>query len=346
MNKIVTREDGNYEVLISFDITEHGHSFGLPRNYNLSKVQQLIRSKRVQDDIKNGYCLCMYGHGARAKEQGYLANERNEKTGEVQEPIGKITSLSIRDKIVSYTALLAVTPSNKTESVSKLIGAGIGGFSFVWNVPEGIFFGADYVLSPNFNGNRVITESLCGDGGCKLDSSISKVVADTIGSHMELFEEAKDLLEHQDSVMDAIAIKDKFKTLKEEIESLKAQVFEKDNIIENKKTENEVLEDNIGVLKRKIKKIDLDSIEAEKDTLKVELKTVKAELDTINAVLLKEGIMLDNGRITITTKILGDLLKPKKYNTDIDMDVIGKLKKPTVKQGDKLFNYLSELKNV
>ncbi|WP_294959204.1 hypothetical protein, partial [Sulfurovum sp.] len=94
-NTITKRNDGNYDIHISFDITEHGHTFGMPRNYNLSKVTELIQSKAVQDSIKNGYAVCMYGHGARAKEQGYLANERNHTTGDEQEPIGKVVSLSI-----------------------------------------------------------------------------------------------------------------------------------------------------------------------------------------------------------------------------------------------------------
>jgi len=117
-SKIESSSDGVHKVSISFDITEHGHSFGLPRNYNLQNIHKLVRSKKVQDTIKNGYALCMYGHGARHKKTGYLATEVNFDTGTVQEPIGKVTKLSIRDKIVSYEMLLVETIGNLMGTVS------------------------------------------------------------------------------------------------------------------------------------------------------------------------------------------------------------------------------------
>ncbi len=339
-NTIKQREDGNYDVSINFDITEHGHSFGMPRNYNLSKVTKLIRSKDVQDIVKNGYGICMYGHGARNKAQGYLANERNHNTGDEQEPIGKVTSLSIKNKIISYDAVIALTAGNKGQSVADMIKAGIGGFSFVWDVPNGVFFGADFVLSPNFNGNRVVMDSICSDGSCQLDTAINDTVLDAIGTHEELFDVAKDLLEHQDNVTEAMEFKGKIKAMQDNVSALENKLEEKDIELDNQRITIEGKDDQIKSIKKANKedeKVQADAIKEQTAPLEEEIEALKekeAELKVLQDSITESGLVVDeDGKVQLDSMALGNLFTPtSKDKYPIDEVVLDGLRKPN-KQG-------------
>lgn len=340
MNKITQRPDGNYDVKISFDITDHGHTFGVPRNYNLSKVQKLIRSKDVQQTIKNGYAICMYGHGARAKEQGYIAFERNHNTGEEQEPIGKVTSLSIKDKIITYDAVIAITAGNKGQSVADMIKAGIGGFSFVWDVSKGVFYGADFVLSPNFNGNRVVMDSICTDGTCQLDTSIRDTVLDAIGEHDELYDVAKDLLEHQESAMQAIQFKGKMMAMKDSIQSLQDELEERDITIENQKIDLDAISKKYADATRKRDEMDEEAKELLLRPLQdmIDKLTPKAvKLDSLEEAIEDSGLTFKDGKIQLDSTALGNLFTPAdKDKYKIDTVQLDGLRKPKRSQGSPL----------
>lgn len=329
-NTIKRLSDGNYEVTITFDITEHGHDHGMPRNYSLKKVQQLVNSDRVQADIANGYAVCMYGHGARHQKQGYRPKEHNFESKDVQEPIGKVTSLSIYGKKITWTALLVETDENKTKSVAKLIESNIGGFSFVWDLKYMVFYGADFVLSPNFNGNRVVMDSICGDGECTIDNKIDTVVLDVIGNHDDLFEEAKDLLVHQDTVMSVIKVKDRFSALIDSVESLQSQLEEKQTIIENKdidinaeKAEKSSLEKQLSdTIKKAEEALELNT---EKDE---RVSSLESEIENLNKLLGEYGIMQSENDLSLDPNALGALVlnKKEKFNKDVDQTIKDSLK--------------------
>ncbi|NOR58759.1 MAG: hypothetical protein GQ474_09585 [Sulfurimonas sp.] len=345
-NTLKELNHGNHEIKISFDITEHGHSFGVPRNYDLKQIKALIYEKTVQDAVKNGYAICMYGHGARDKAQGYLANEKNHTTGEVQEPIGKITSLAINGKLISYTVKIVKTVGNKAQSVIDLMKGGIGGFSFVWDLPNKVFYGSDFVISPNFNGNRVVMDSLCSGGECQLGSAINDTVLDAIGEHTELYETAKDLLESQANVMGAISIKDKVTAMQDEISALKEEIEEKNIIIENKdidiQGEKELLENE-----KKAHQIALDCAcqDAEKSK---EIKAKNEELEEKNTVLEDTfktyGVKDDNGSLVLDTSAFGELLAKatKSFNQKVDdttLDSLREVSKPSANPADFTITY-------
>lgn len=333
-NKIESKGNGVYEVSISFDITEHGHSYGMPRNYPLDKIQKLIRSQEVKKAIENGYALCMYGHMARHKKQGYLANEANAETGTIQEPIGKVTQMSIKDRIISYKMTLVETSENKVKSVVKFIENSIGGFSAVWDVKRGVFYGFDFVLSPNFNGNRVVMDSICSDGSCQLGSAINDTVLDAIGEHEELYNEAKDLLEHQDSVMGALKVKDKLTAMQDNITALKAKVSEQDIMLENKDIDIKAEQDAIKDLTRQYDFLneiteDLEKTNTELEETNTKLKDENKELEN---TFMTHGVKAENGTLTLDSVALGDLLAPSsgKYSREVDsitMDSLREAKK-------------------
>ena len=330
-NTINKREDGNYDVNISFDITEHGHSFGMPRNYNLAKVTKLIRSKIVQDSVKNGYGICMYGHGARAKEQGYIANERNHNTGNEQEPIGKVTSLSIKNKIITYDAIIALTAGNKGQSVADLIKAGIGGFSFVWDVPNSKFYGADFVLSPNFNGNRIVMDSICSDGKCQLDTSIHSTVLDAIGTHEEMYSIAKDLLENQESSLQAFKLRERVRVMQDSISSLEDEIAEKDIIIENHNVTIKGQNKEIELANKDNSKVTMDAVKKEVEPLNeeiVKLKENTKSLEVLKKSISDSGLILVDGVVELDSASLGNFLSPSskdKHTFDeVELDALRK----------------------
>ena len=319
-------EDGNYEVEISFDITEQGHYFGVPRNYNLKKVQALIRSKINQEHIKKGYALCMYGHGARHIKQGYIASEVNFETKEVQEPIGKILSMSIRDKIITYTARIVKTAGNKADSVVDLITGGIGGFSFVWNVDKGFLYGADFVLQPNFNGNRVVMDSICTTGECALGDAMEDVVKDAIGSNDELFDTAYDLLSSQDDVYSALEFRDtmttKLDALNSELEEHKGntekmqiKLSEKNKSIANLSSEKAKAETKARTLKT-------SSQEKEKEiaTLKKKLEETEAKHKTTLDSIGMQGLIIEDNSVKVSTDVFGKLFQEESVLFD-DVDI-------------------------
>lgn len=332
-NTINKREDGNYDVDISFDITEHGHSFGMPRNYNLAKVTKLIRSKVVQDTVKNGYGICMYGHGARAKEQGYIANERNHNTGNEQEPIGKVTYLAIKNKIISYKAIIALTAGNKGQSVADMIKAGIGGFSFVWDVPNSMFYGADFVLSPNFNGNRIVMDSICGDGKCQLDTSIHSTVMDAIGTHEEMYSVAKDLLENQESSLQAFKLRERVRIMQDNISSLEEQIEEKDIIIENHNLTISGQEKELNLAKEDNSKVTMDAVNEKVTPLEKEIVVLKGEqakYKLLETSIEESGLVVSDGKVQLDSTALGNFLSPaskdKHTFDEIELDALRKPK--------------------
>jgi len=324
----IDNKDGSYSATISFDITKHGHYFGVPRNYNVGKIQNLIRSKRVQDDIKNGYVLSMYGHGARNAKQGYLAVEHNANTGDTQEPIGKMTSLSIRGSIITYALDLIETPQNKTKSVINLMRKNIGGFSFVWDVDKEVLYGVDAVLSPNFNGNRIVMDSICNDGSCMLDQSIDDEVMSAIGTHRELYDDAKNLLVHQDSVNKAIILKDKFikvnhktQTLEEKILELEAKLHNKNVDLEEELKEKHELDRLYHKNKEELNRVKEDSSLKSKD------------LESQRELLGEHGIEIKDESVILSDDAFGSLASSSNKSVEYELsnvvlDGIKNLKKP------------------
>ena len=319
-------EDGNYEVEISFDITEQGHYFGVPRNYNLKKVQALIRSKINQEHIKKGYALCMYGHGARHIKQGYIASEVNFETKEVQEPIGKILSMSIRDKIITYTARIVKTAGNKADSVVDLITGGIGGFSFVWNVDKGFLYGADFVLQPNFNGNRVVMDSICTTGECALGDAMEDVVKDAIGSNEELFDTAYDLLSSQDDVYSALEFRD---TMKAKLDAINSELEEHKGNMEKQKIKLSEKNKSIANLssekakaETKARTLKTSSQEKEKEiaTLKKKLEETEAKHKTTLDSIGMQGLIIEDNSVKVSTDVFGKLFQEESVLFD-DVDI-------------------------
>lgn len=355
-HKVKKLPNGDIEVTISFDITKHGHTLGLPRNYNVGKVQKLIRSKEVQHHIKAGYALGLYGHGNRDPKNPLVAKEKN-PMGEDIEPICKTVALSIKGNIITHTQRIIANEWGK--KVMKLLDSGFGGFSFVWDLKNEKFGGADYVLSPNFNGNRVLVESICADGMCKLDSVMDSIVTEALGDtevDETLFDDVRDLLMHNHSVQEILLLKKKFGSMKDEyeksIEELNKKALQLDReqkqLVVALRTEKETNLRNTSLIEKlnlheETLENDIETLELEVSRLKAIIEEGKVKFDSISYEskekedkyndLLKQlennGLAVTNDSIEFRTDALGGIMLgqyPKKLSS-VDMDAVASIQK-------------------
>jgi len=250
--------DNQFFFKVTFDYTKenNGYILGVPRNYSKDKVHKLINSTETKTWIDKGNAVIMYGHGARDYHKGsYVPREHNPTTGEVQIPIGKITKLSVNPKSnskIDFEGVLFISKNNKTEDVIEMIKVGIGGFSFVWNLKDGIFYGADYVLVQNFSSNRVLLDSLssiCENGECSISNNtiLDSIVPENIP--LNLYKKANDLWQNQEEFKYIEKINNKIIELENKL-SDKSE-YSKDIAIENKKLREENRD-----IKRKLKNIE------------------------------------------------------------------------------------------
>lgn len=238
-------DNGDVIVTISFDVTRHGHYFGVPRNYDIGKITKLIRSKSVQETVNNGYALGLYGHNKRHLTARHpYAREQDEAGNEVF-PVAKTIALSIKGNIITHTQ--HVINTSKSDFIIRYIESGFGGFSFVWRVKDNEFYGADYVLSPNFTENRGEPLVSCSDGSCRVSAVSADSIIEELSRNGENIEEVKrDLLlldgiipydqavkstEVDDSSFyqaEISSLDKEVETLTDEVEALKEQLLAKD----------------------------------------------------------------------------------------------------------------------
>lgn len=157
-------QNGNHRVHITFDITQHGHTLSLPRNYNLQKVRELLLGKQTQEFIKQGYAIGYYTHRAREISKSGVVPDAVYPNGEFIEPLTKVVTMDIKGNLISYSLDIINSPLGK--KVVDALSGGFGGFSFAWDINKQLFGGVDYVLHPNFNGNRLRETAYCDDEKC------------------------------------------------------------------------------------------------------------------------------------------------------------------------------------
>lgn len=148
--------------LIRFNVRERGRRFrGQDRNFDTAALAALINGGEVQERVKNGDLLGYYGHWPRVKfgmdvQEGAMVGGKPVHL----EPAIRTTSIkAYPDGTIEHQAeFLDTAPGRLAERLYK---SKTGGFSSAINaprrgsmqVPNG-FFGFDYVLEPNFTGNR------------------------------------------------------------------------------------------------------------------------------------------------------------------------------------------------
>lgn len=169
--------------LITFDITKRGRKFrGRERGFNPAIVAKIINSGSVQERVKNRDLYGYYGHWPRKALKKLDPTEGGIVNGKaiIIEPAFITTHLLAKpDGTIEHIAEFFDNAPGK--AASGLMANRAGGFSAVMNEDEGKFHGFDYVLEPNFTGNRPYT----------MDSAIEEIgiTYDEVAAYMEAADE-------------------------------------------------------------------------------------------------------------------------------------------------------------
>ena len=305
-DKITKLDNGNMIVEVSFDVSKHGHNLGRPRNYDMNRYKAMIESDKTKKHINNGYGLIFYSHDARSPSKNYVPHERD-KDGNYQLPVGRLLEVSfIPPSTVKFKALILNNAMGK--EVQKLIESGVGGFSLVNDLKNKLLIGADYVLSPNFSSNRVITKETCKNGLCNIQlDTIEHKLEDELKESVRAY---LDSLEIEDeAIFDAIVnLEKQTQEYKETLEFAKTLDDTKLELETEKYTELDELQaqlDSIEQSKNLIQKQFEDFIENKYKKLILQLDSLGFEID-------------ENDKIVATEKALSRIFKPASLD-----DVIG-----------------------
>jgi hypothetical protein len=148
--------------IITFNVKNRGRKHrGSDRNFDTAALANLINSGAVQERVKNGDLHGYYGHWPREKF-GMQPPEGAVVDGRQVEIIPALVTTLLQadpDGTIRHQAKFLDTPAGQL--AARLYKSKTGGFSSAINsrrvggmsVPTG-FFGFDYVLEPNFTGNR------------------------------------------------------------------------------------------------------------------------------------------------------------------------------------------------
>lgn len=184
--------------IIQYNLNDRRRKFvGTPRNFNVQKLKAIVNGQRVQEMVRKGDLFGYLGHDIRRRFGLYppeCALENNEIIP--IEPAFVTTFIRVDDDgTVSHQARFLDTPLGK--KAQEWHEAQTGGFSSVVapneeNPTE--FWGFDYVLSPNFHGNR---------GYAVLDSAAYENEYNRLTSKQKMAVEQARRMEQQ-AVMDAL----------------------------------------------------------------------------------------------------------------------------------------------
>lgn len=144
--------------IIKYNLHDRGRKqSGSPRYFNVPKLMALVNAGEIQEMVEKGDLVGYLGHDIR-KKFGLNPPEAALQNGNLVpiEPAFVTTYLKVYDDgTVEHEARFLDTPLGKV--AQEWFQAKIGGFSSVVEPDErnpSMFWGFDYVRSPNFHGNR------------------------------------------------------------------------------------------------------------------------------------------------------------------------------------------------
>ncbi|MBQ9600624.1 MAG: hypothetical protein IJR46_01270 [Neisseriaceae bacterium] len=184
--------------IIQYNLNDRRRKFvGQARHFNVQKLASIVNGNRIQEMVKKGDLFGYLGHDIR-RRFGLYPPECALENGEIIpiEPAFVTTYIRVDDDgTVSHQARFLDTPLGR--KAQEWHEAQTGGFSSVVapneeNPTE--FWGFDYVLSPNFHGNR---------GYAVLDSTAYDKEYNRLTSKQKMAVEQARRMEQQ-AVMDAL----------------------------------------------------------------------------------------------------------------------------------------------
>lgn len=189
--------------IIKYNLKDRGRNYlGKERNFNIPAIVAAINSPRTQERVKTRGMLGYYGH--KVRQLGGLdpseAIVLNGKYNEVEPAIITTYLKAFPDGTIEHqTEFIDNEPGRKA---AKMWESKVGGFSSAIDesIPE--FYGFDWVLSPNYSGNRGYT--LDSTSNITFDSILAEVKAEQEELFLRLIESKENQINALSIALDSV----------------------------------------------------------------------------------------------------------------------------------------------
>jgi hypothetical protein len=191
--------------VITYNLKDRGRQHtGQPRNFNTSAICDGVNGPATQEKVKSRGMLGYFGHklrllaGLEPSESVVIGGKYNE----IEPAIITTNIEAMPDGTIKHkTEFLDTEPGRKA---ARLWSNKIGGFSSVINEKTNELIGFDFVLQPNFNGNRGF--SLDSVEGLTFDSVMAEAQAEEESDLIDIIEQKNAELKQAEAAMDSLRV--------------------------------------------------------------------------------------------------------------------------------------------
>lgn len=162
---------------IRYNLKDRGRQFrGQERNFNIKALCDSINGGATQERVRTRAMLGYFGHKPRILA-GMEPSESMVVNGKYNEIEPAIVTVSLKcdmDGNIEHKTEFLDTPSGR--KAARMFANRIGGFSSVIDQSKNEYYGQDYVLDPNFSGNRPYALDSVDDSGHPVTLTLDQVL--------------------------------------------------------------------------------------------------------------------------------------------------------------------------
>lgn len=177
--------------IIKYNLKDRGRRFtGKERNFNIQAICSEINGPACQERVKLRDLVGFYGHWPR-RIWGLNAAEGGIANGKAQKVEPAIVSTHLRayqDGTIEHKVEFLDTEAGQL--AARLYNGKTGGFSSAIDEINNRFYGFDYVLSPNYSGNRGYELTMDDTEGMTLDDMASASYKEQVSGMLALYDSA------------------------------------------------------------------------------------------------------------------------------------------------------------
>lgn len=177
--------------LIKYNLRDRGRKFtGKERSFNIRAICDEINGPACQERVKLRDLVGFYGHWPR-RIWGLNAAEGGIAAGKAQKVEPAIVTTHLRaydDGTIEHKIEFLDTEAGQL--AARLYNGKTGGFSSAIDEIKNRFYGFDYVLSPNYSGNRGYDLTMDDTSSMTLDDMLSASYNEQVSGMLALFDSA------------------------------------------------------------------------------------------------------------------------------------------------------------
>lgn len=177
--------------LITYNLKDRGRKFtGKERNFNIRAICNEINGPACQERVKLRDLVGFYGHWPR-RIWGLNAAEGGIASGKAQKVEPAIVTTHLRayeDGTIEHKEEFLDTEAGQLSA--RLYNGKTGGFSSAIDEINNRFYGFDYVLSPNYSGNRGYDLTMDDTDGLTLDDMAGAAYREQVSGMLALYDSA------------------------------------------------------------------------------------------------------------------------------------------------------------